>query len=73
MATKRKCSWTAEENEQLKAFVARDVSIIRVAATLKRSILSVRNQARALGNPFPHMHQFRKKIGASSVNEWWRI
>ena len=31
MAVKKK-NWTAEENERLKAFVGKDVSIIQVAA-----------------------------------------
>jgi hypothetical protein len=38
-------AWTPEENELL-AMVAKEVSIIRAAAALKRSTISVRNQAR---------------------------
>ena len=66
-------SWTDEENERLKDFVARDVSIVRVAVAFKRSILSVRNQARKLGTPFPPMHAFRKKFGDTGVQEWRRL
>ena len=58
--------WTAEENERLKALVAKNVSILKAAAALKRSSTSVRTQARKLGTPFPH----RKKLLLSS--EWRR-
>jgi hypothetical protein len=54
--------WTAEENERLKAFVAKGVSIIKVAAAFKRKTVSVRNQARKLGRPFPSTKEYRKKI-----------
>jgi hypothetical protein len=69
MVTKKR-SWTDDENQRLRDFVARDVSIVRVAATLKRSIISVRNRARELGTPFPHMRAYREKFGCTSVNEW---
>jgi hypothetical protein len=53
--------WTEVENEQLKAFVAQDVSVVRVAAVFKRTIIGVRYQARKLGTPFPPMKVFRRK------------
>jgi hypothetical protein len=53
----KKWSWTAEDNERLKAFVAKNVSILKAAAALKRSTVSVRNQARRLGTPFPSMKE----------------
>jgi hypothetical protein len=55
-------AWTEEENQRLKAYVAQDVSIVRVAGALDRTIASVRNQARKLGAPFPPMRVFRKKL-----------
>jgi hypothetical protein len=68
-AMNRKRSWTEEDKERLKAFVANDVSIIRVAAAFKRSIPNLRSQARKLGTPFPRMSAFRKKFNDASVNE----
>ena len=48
----RKTKWTAEENERLKALVAKNVSAMKAAAALKRTSVSIRNQARELGTPF---------------------
>jgi hypothetical protein len=45
--------WTKEEDERLRAFVAQGASAVKVAAALKRKIVSVRTHARALGCPFP--------------------
>jgi hypothetical protein len=45
--------WTKEDDERLKNFVARGYSTVRASAALKRSIASVRNQARKIGCPFP--------------------
>ena len=69
MAVKKK-PWTAEENERLKALVARDASIIKVAAELGRTTRSLRVQARKLGTPFPRMKDYRKKFQDSSDNLW---
>lgn len=71
MAVKKK-EWTAEENERLKAFVAKGVSIIKVAAALKRTTNSIRTQARKLGTPFPTMADYRKKFRDSPVSSWRR-
>ena len=69
----RKTKWTAEENERLKALVAKNVSAMKAAAALKRTTISVRNQARKLGTPFPHMNEYRKKLRPSSSSlEWQR-
>jgi hypothetical protein len=54
-------SWTEADNERLKAFVEQGVSIIRAAGAFNRTIVSVRNQARKLGTPFPLMRELRKK------------
>jgi hypothetical protein len=56
-----KAPWTEQDNARLKEFVARDLSIVRAAAALNRNIVSVRNQARKIGMPFPPMRVFRKK------------
>ena len=61
MANKNR-TWTAEDNERLKALAAANVSIIRAAAALKRSTTSVRAQARKLGTPFPRLKDYRKKF-----------
>jgi hypothetical protein len=66
----KKAVWTDEDNERLKALVAQGVSVIRAAATFKRSITSVRTQARKLGSPFPPMKQFRKKFADTPANLW---
>ena len=71
MAVKKK-NWTAEENERLKAFAAKGVSVIKVAAALQRTTASVRTQARKLGTPFPHMADYRKQFRDSPVSSWRR-
>jgi hypothetical protein len=58
----KKWTWTAEDNERLKALAATNVSAIRAAAALKRSTTSVRAQARKIGTPFPHMKDYRKQF-----------
>jgi len=58
--------WTEEDNARLKEFVAQGASIIRAAAALHRNILSVRIPARKLGDPFPPMRVFRKKLVAKN-------
>ena len=57
-----KMNWTAEENERLKALAAKNVSVIRAAAALKRTTISIRTQARKLGTPFPNLKEYRKKV-----------
>jgi hypothetical protein len=54
-------SWTEADNERLKAFVKQGASMTRVAAVFNRTILSVRNQARKIGTPFPPLRVARKK------------
>src|SRR6267378_5330437 len=62
--------WTQEDNARLKEFVAQGVSIIRAAAALHRNIKSVRIQARKLGEPFPPMRAFRKKLADVPSRSW---
>ena len=66
----RKTKWTADENERLKALVCEDASVIKVAAALKRTTVSVRTQARKLGTPFPPMKDYRKKFKDSPDSSW---
>ncbi len=58
----KKGIWTEEENERLRAFVAQGVSIFRAAAAFNRSIISVRDQARRIGRPFPDRRILRKRL-----------
>jgi GcrA cell cycle regulator len=62
--------WTQEDNARLKGFVAQGASIIRAAAALHRNIKSVRIQARKLGEPFPPMRVFRKKLADVPSSSW---
>ena len=66
----RKRTWTAEDNERLKELVAKGVSVIKAAAALKRTTVSVRTQARKLGTPFPPMKDYRKKFKDSPDSSW---
>ena len=45
----------------LKDFVARDLSIVKAAASLKRTLVGVRNQARKLGTPHARLSQSQQK------------
>jgi hypothetical protein len=55
-------SWTAEENERLKAMIAKGYTPFRVSAALKRKLISVRGQARKLGLAFPSIRQMRREM-----------
>lgn len=68
----KKWTWTAEENERLRALVAKGVSIIKAAASLKRTRSSVRVQARKLGTPFHSKNEYRKKFKDSPDSSWRR-
>jgi hypothetical protein len=54
-------AWTKDEDERLRAFVAQGASVTKVAAALKRKIVSVRTRARSIGCPFPPLRILRKK------------
>jgi hypothetical protein len=60
--------WTQDEDERLKALVAQGASVVKVAAALKRRIISVRARARALGCPFPPLRVVRQKWADTSDN-----
>jgi len=57
----RNLPWTKEDNERLKGFVAQGASPVRASAALHRSMMSVRNQARKMGCPFPPLRAARQK------------
>jgi serine/threonine-protein kinase RIO1 len=59
-----KTVWTEEENDRLKAMVAKGVSIARASVAFQRSIISIRNQARKLGTPFPLTREVRQQYAA---------
>jgi hypothetical protein len=60
-ALPRKSAWTEEENERLKALATSGASVVRAAAALRRSIISVRDHARQLGTPFPSLRIAKQK------------
>ena len=47
--------------------------MIRAAAAFDRKIASVREQARKLGTPFPHMRAYRKKFASDPSSSWRRF
>jgi hypothetical protein len=49
----KRWAWTQEEDERLKTMVAQGASVVKAAAALKRTMVSVRERARTLGCPFP--------------------
>jgi hypothetical protein len=48
-----KMSWTEEDLARLKAMIESGASPARASVVFRRSVLSVQNQARKLGTPFP--------------------
>jgi hypothetical protein len=63
-------SWTEADNQRLRSLVAQGASIVRAAGVFNRSLMSVRNQARKLGTPFPPMRAFRKKLTGDPSSSW---
>jgi hypothetical protein len=57
-----KSFWTEADNERIRQFVKQGTSALRAAAALKRTIISVRAQARKIGTPFPTVRDVRKKF-----------
>lgn len=66
----RKSPWTPEEDERLKDLVAKGASILKAAAALNRTMISVRDHARKLGSPFPSIKEARKKWADSPSSPW---
>jgi hypothetical protein len=63
-----KSSWTEADNERIRQFVKQGTSAFRAAAALKRTIISVRAQARKIGTPFATVRDVRKKLVDDSKN-----
>jgi len=61
-------AWTEAEDERLKALVAQGASVVKAAGALKRTIVSVRTRARALGCPFPPLRVARQKWAGEPDN-----
>jgi hypothetical protein len=66
----RKSAWTDEDDERLRTFVAQEISIVRAAAALKRSIARTRARARTIGCPFPTLRLVRRKWADRQDNLW---
>ena len=62
--------WTEAENERIRDFVKRGVSVLRAAAALQRTTTSVRNQARKLGVAFPTVREVRKRFAGDPQSSW---
>jgi hypothetical protein len=58
------------DNERIRNFVKQGVSIMRAAAALKRTTLSVRTQARKIGSPFPTTREAQKKFANDPQATW---
>jgi len=52
--------WAEDEVNRLLDFIATGTTPLRVAAALKRSMVSVKAKARMLGTPFPTEKQLKK-------------
>jgi hypothetical protein len=53
--------WTDEDIERMKELAAGGASLVRAAAVLKRSMISVRTMARKHGTPFPSLREARQR------------
>jgi hypothetical protein len=56
--------WTEDEIKRLSEFVRSGATPLRVAAALRRSMVSVKAKARLLGTPFP-TEKKQKKLRAA--------
>jgi GcrA cell cycle regulator len=52
--------WTDQDDEAIKVFVAQGASVMRAAAALRRSKVSIRQRAKKIGCPFPNDRDARK-------------
>lgn len=60
-------TWTAEDLERLKQLVASGVSAARAAVIFRRSIVSVKAQAKRLGFPFPDERMLKRERKARDI------
>jgi hypothetical protein len=56
----------AEYRAFLVGVDGRGKSVVRAAAVFERSMISVRNQARKPGTPFPSIRDYRKRLQSQS-------
>jgi hypothetical protein len=61
--------WTESDIDRLKTLLANGSSAVRAAAALKRTVNSVKVQARKLGMPFPSVVAVRK-LPESTPSLW---
>jgi hypothetical protein len=54
--------WSAEDKEWLLRMVVSGITPFRAAAVFKRSVVSVQNQARNLGKPFPKLNDRKRAL-----------
>ncbi len=60
-------TWTAADIERLKQLVASGVSAARAAVIFRRSIVSVKAQAKRFGSPFPDERVLRRERKARDI------
>ena len=59
--------WTAEESEQLRAYIERGGSAATAAIRFRRTEGAVRTHARTLGLRFPTIRQRRERLNGRDV------
>jgi hypothetical protein len=62
--------WSEADNERIREFVKLGTSLLRAAAALQRTTLSVRNQARKIGSPFPTRREAKSRFAADPQSSW---
>jgi GcrA cell cycle regulator len=63
-------AWTTEDDERLRALIAKGASAIRAAAALKCPIAKVRAQARKIGYPFPTIRVSDNSSRSAEVGQY---
>jgi hypothetical protein len=67
---RKHAAWTDKENQRLKALATSGASVVRAAAALGRTIISVRDQARRLETPFPSLRIARQRWTDATRIKW---
>jgi hypothetical protein len=71
MPSRKSQLWTPEEDDQIRALVAKGASAFRAGAALKRSQFSVYERARKIGAPFPTISEIRKRTTSATDKALW--